>query len=420
MKKILIILFIALAGCIFASCEKDTNERVTGGKPEVSYVRALSVEKPDNLVEGEFLGARLAIIGKGLAGVDRILFNDVPAVLNPAYVTETSIIVSIPSTIPGVKEDLLKLYTSEDSCIFNFEVKVPSPAINSMKCEWLTPGNTAYISGQYFVDDPTSPLTVTFTGGALGTIEEASLDHIAVKVPQGAQAGPVTVSSVYGTTKSPFWFRDNRNIILNFNNGEYPDYDYYFGWHGANGVSSENGINGNYLILSGAEMTDATWNDGKFGYEVWTYLPTDPDFFDVSKIDNYVLKFECRVPAVWSAAALQIIFTGASDVMLNWQNGNGLTFNSRWGSANGYLSDTGWPRILWNPWAASGSYQNNNWITVTIPMKECKYSLNGGAASINGAGHYSGITLFVNGGGVAGTPCNPVIHIDNVRIVPAK
>ncbi|MDR1119735.1 MAG: glycan-binding surface protein [Dysgonamonadaceae bacterium] len=419
MNKVLNIILIFALLIMSFGCENE-DEQVTGGKPEVQYVRALSTELPDNLVTGEFLGARLAIIGKGLAGVNKILFNDVPAVLNPAYITDNSIIVSIPSAIPGVKQNLIKLYTATDSCYYDFEVKVPAPTVNSMSFEWTVAGDVTEINGNYFIDDPNVPLQVTFTGDVAATIVDIDLSKITVEVPEGALEGPVTITSVYGSTKSPFHYKDSRNIIATFNNGISPDYDYYSGWHGGSGVATEGGINGNYLRLGdgSAEMTDDAWNDGTFSWENWTYLATDPDFFDASKMNNYVLKFEIKYTD-WSAAALQIIFTGASDVMLNWQNGNGLTFDSKWGgSANSYVSSADYPRMLIIPWK-DGIY-NSDWTTVTIPMSECKYNSGGEAVSPQGTGHYSGLTLFVNEGGIAGTPCHPTLWIDNVRIVPAK
>jgi hypothetical protein len=401
-----------------SGCNND--EKITGGKPAVNYVRSLTVDLPDNLVDGEYLGARLAIIGEGLAGVNKILFNDIPAILNPAYITDNSIIVSIPTTIPGVKQNLMRLYTATDSCYYDFEVKVPAPNVNSMSFEWAAEGDAVEIDGNYFIDDPNVPLQVAFTGGANASIVDFDLNKITVKIPEGAAEGPVTITSVYGSTKSPFHYKDSRNIIAAFNNGISPDYDYYHGWHGGNGIATENGINGNYLVLGdgATEMSDDVWNDSKFSWEDWTYLSTDPDFFDTGKMNNYVLKFEVKYTD-WSAAALQVIFTGADDVMLNWQNGNGLTSNPKWGdSANSFVSNADYPRILVIPW--EDGVTTSDWTTITVPMSECKYNASGAAVSPQGAGHYSGLTLFVNGGGVAGTPCYPVIWIDNVRIVPAK
>jgi hypothetical protein len=50
-------------------------------------------------------------------------------------------------------------------------------------------------------------------------------------------------------------------------------------------------------------------------------------------------------------------------------------------------------------------------------MTEFKYNNEGTAVAAKAAGHYSGITLFVQGGGVKGTECTPTFHIDNVRVV---
>jgi hypothetical protein len=413
----IVIAALALVAC--NACDKNDEGGSNGGTPVVRYIRPCNEASSDSLLSSAYLGEKIAIIGEHLAGVNKIYFNDQKVKLNPNFVTDHAIILTIPSGIPGEKQDLIKLYTANDSCYYTFETKVPAPTVNSMTFEYVNVGDIAYIQGLYFVDDESAPLKVTFSGNKQAEIIEQDLNSIAVRVPAGAEVGPITVTSINGATISSFWYRDNRNIILNFNSDDYPDYGYYFGWHGGKGTETENGINGPYLIFSG-KMDDDTWDDGSFGYERWTYLPTDPDFFDAGKPENYALKFEVNIPDTWSAAALQVIFTGADDVMLNWQNGNGLTYNSSWSAANGYLSDKTWPRILWNPWATIGSFQTDGWITVTIPMTDCKYNGEGAAATAKGAGHYSGITLFVLGGGVKGTECTPTFHIDNVRIVPAK
>ncbi|MDD3320975.1 MAG: glycan-binding surface protein [Paludibacter sp.] len=415
-KYFLNIIITVLVAVSFTACTEDENSAI-GGTPIVRYVRPCDATISDSLLTKSYLGSRITIIGEQLAGVTSIYFNDQKATLNPNFVTENAIIVDVPSGIPGLKEDLIKLYTSTDSCYYTFETLVPAPTVKSMSCEYVSDGDVAHIQGLYFVNDAASPLKVSFEGGLEAEIISQNITDLEVKVPVGAQPGPITVTSAYGEAESSLWFRDNRNIILTFNSDSYPDYGYFFGWHGGAGVDTANGINGNYLIFAGGEMTDDTWNDSKFGFEKWTYLPTDPDLVDVGKLSDYVLKFEANIPDVWSAAALQIVFTGAQDVMLNWQNGNGLTYSSDWSAANGYLSDKAWPRALWIPWASTGTFKTDGWITVSIPMTDFKFNGEGGSVSPKGAGHYSGITLLVNGGGIKGTACTPTFWIDNVRIV---
>ncbi len=411
-------LIVALAAFVPGACDNDDGfELSSGGTPVVRYVRPCDVNASDSLLASAYLGAKIAIIGESLGGVNKICFNDQKASLNPNMITDNAIIVSVPSGIPGLKEDLIKLYTSEDSCYYTFETVVPAPTVRSMTCEYVAEGDIAHIEGLYFVNDENSPLTVTFTDDVEGEIESYNVNEINVIVPEGAESGPITVTSVYGTGESSFYFRDQRNLILDFDT-VYPDGEYYHGWHGGAGYSSEDGVDGQYLIFTGDStdgnwMEDGKWDDANFGYERWTYRENDPDFFDTSALEDYELKFEVNILGAWSSSALQIIFTGAEEVWMNWQE------TSDGGNPNNsYVADTSYPRTLWIPWADEGSYETDGWVTITIPMADFEYNANGGKVTKNGAGHYSGITLFVNGGGVSGTACSPTFHIDNVRVVP--
>jgi hypothetical protein len=402
----------------FNSCSDDDDNGGSGnGTPVVRYVRPCDAEVADSLLTGAYLGNQIAIIGENLSGVNKIYFNDQKAKLNPNFVTNNAIIVTIPAGIPGEKQDLIKLYTNNDSCYYTFETLVPPPSPRTMTYEYVKDGDIAYIQGLYFINEEANPLTVTFPGNLQGEIISQDINNIAVRVPVGAESGPVLVTSVYGTGRSYFDFRDQRNIILDFDT-TFPEGYYYHGWHGGTGYGTEDGINGQYLIMSGevkvGEDGSTSTSDAAFCYDRWPYRKTDPDVFNANNLDKYALKFEVNVKD-WSAAALQIIFNGPSDVWLNWQEtSNGGNPNESWKWSESY------PRALWMPWTESGVYSSEGWITVTIPMSDFKYGINGASVKANPAGHYAGITLFVGGGGVAGTTCTPTFHIDNVRVVEAQ
>lgn len=419
MNKYILKIAVALLVAVFFSACSDNDDKSSGGTPVIRYIRPCDVVSSDSLLIKAYLGDRIAIIGENLGGVNEIYFNDQKAKLNPNFVTENAIIVSIPSTIPGEKQDIITFKTSSTSVEYDFETLVPEPLVESMTCEYIADGDIAYIQGYYFIHEDANPLRVTFPGGLDGEIISYDVNNIAVKVPDGAQTGPLIVTSVYGAGESSLHFRDDRNIILDFDT-TFPDGGYHHGWHKGYGVGTNDGINGQYLIFRGQDdttkpwMADDKWDDTHYAYERWTYRQDDPDFFDATALDKYVLKFEVNVVAAWSAAALQVIFTGAEEVWLNWQDSaNGGNPN------NAYVSDANYPRALWIPWATTddSSYTTNGWVTVTIPMTDFKYNKDGGSVQMKSAGHYSGITLFVNGGGVAGTDCNPEFHIDNVRVV---
>ncbi len=411
-KYIYSTLLMALAMLIFNACSDDNNDNKNGGTPSVRYVRPCDAAVADSLLASAYLGDRIAIIGENLGAVRAIYFNDQKAKLNPSFVTDNAIIVSIPSGIPSEKQDLIKLYTKSDSCYYTFETKVPVPSVKSMTCEYVAEGDIAYIQGLYFVSEQENPIKVTFSGNVEGELISCDVNNIAVKVPAGAQSGPLKVTSVYGTGESALHFRDERNIILDFDT-KYPDGGWHHGWHGASGVGTDGGINGQYLVMAGDISDEAETSDSDYCYDVWSYYSNSPDVFDSGNLDAYELKMEVNVLDSWSSAALQVIFSGPGDAWMNWQE------TSDGGNPNeGFKWSESYPRALWIPWKDAGSYKTNGWITVTIPMNEFKYNDAGTAIGVNASGHYSGITLFVGkSGGVSGTACSPTFHIDNVRVV---
>ena len=449
---------LAVAGLTLSSCKDQPDKyEVAGGKPTVNYVRCLSTEVHNNndaadmhYTNGEMVleaspQSTLALVGENLRSVYELYFNDRKAVLNTSYITDNTLIVDVPKDVPIMVTDKIYMITqSKDTVTYDFHVVIPSPVVTAMSCEYAKPGDRVKISGSYMVNDAGVPLEVYFRNAQdqeiPATINSISDDFtsIEVTVPDDAAEGPLTVTSIYGTTQSSFYYKDTRGMLFDFDNGRTQQ-----GWHARTITSSEKSLSGNYLVLGeGATMSaDAAWDDGNNSFEYWCGDWNTPesypdpegirlfDVVDFSKPENMNLKFEMRIPSTnaWAAGAMQIIFAPTSAVTLSG-NSPDIYGNEVAGANNTFFrtkADGGLdiPRALYRPWTATGSFDTNDeWITVTIPIASSfVYNFDGSGLTFNlQKEDFASLTIFIVGGGVNGTECNPYIMIDNIRAVPNK
>src|SRR5687768_10275318 len=95
-NKTLLLLLMAIATiATYTSCTKEDS-----GEPRIKYVRITRPESSDSLLVGAGQGQLVAIIGENLGDVREIWFNDHAASLNPTYITNTSILVNVPTPLP--------------------------------------------------------------------------------------------------------------------------------------------------------------------------------------------------------------------------------------------------------------------------------------------------------------------------------
>jgi hypothetical protein len=393
----------------FVSCENDPDAfEPTDGIPEVLYVRVPDIASADSLLDGAFLSNTICLVGNNLKSIHEIYFNDQKAILNTSFMTDHTLIITVPRGIPEVVTDKIYLITAKQETIIypagdgKFYTKVPAPVVNSISCEYIADGDEAVIYGDYFIDDPNIPLEITM-GGNVPVKELVSIEKTQIKfiVPEGAQKGFVNVTTLYGNGRSHFQFRDDRGMILDWDNLTAAG-----GWRSGN-LASEGGINGKYVVFQGG-LDNGDWNEDGYSFNLWGSSNGRPegDLFDTSDpffADVLQLKFEINIHGAWSADAMQIIFTP-------WSLNN----------TNGYYSEGSIGRALWIPWASSGSYETNGWITVSVPISNFKYTHEGAASTIPGPGGYGGLSFFVWNGGIEGTACSPVMWIDNIRVVPIE
>ncbi len=440
MKKIFKYMLLAVAAVAtgaMASCSDDTDaKKDKGATPVIKYARSCDVDKADSLIVKASLGAHLCFVGDNLGDVQQVWFNDQKSKLNPTMVTSHTIICDIPQVIPGEVTNVARFITSTGIEVeYPFEVVVPGPRVDEMSLEYAPVGSTVTLTGAYFVDDPNVPMSIVFTGGAEASIKSVTQTAVKIEIPEGAQPGPLTVTTIYGTTESTLQYMDTRGMMFDFDGATGLE---NHGWHNAPIESDETSISGNFVRLGAADVTmsaDGGWDDGHFAFEYWAgswNTPTDYperegvrlyDIVDFSDWKNMGLKFELMVPSAnpWQAAAMQIIFAG-TDLVTTGNGGTDIYGNIIAGPNNEFFQEStnpGWPRALYRPWTASSAFSTGDeWITVTIPFTDFIYDMNGGNATQGYTqDSFASLTIFVTGGGVEGVACNPILKIDNIRAV---
>ena len=448
MKTYNILRDIAVVSAILlglSSCEQmDYPDRfhLTEGKPVIDYIRYAD---KDVILDQAYMDETLCVVGQNLTSVVKIFFNDQPATLNTSYITDKTLLVSIPKTsAKEITDQIYFISAAADTVTYGFHVMPPSPVANRMDCEYARPGTEAHIYGDYFID-----LEYVEFQGIDARVEAKDLKYteseITLTIPAGATPGLVKVKTNSGLTGSVFHYMDQRGLLFDFDGktGLYaPDNR---GWHPQVVTSDDTSITGNFLQLGdgATEMKGdgSVWADGVFSFEYWPGAWESPietfsnpigrklsDFADFANYANMAYKFELYIPESnpWKGGALQILPASIYTV----HNGDNKGVTDADGKAlpgcnNKYIGDDGakYPRALYTPWADGMFDTGGKWITVTIPMSTILYQANGALTEgdpVN-ASSFDSLVLFLNGsGGLSGEDCTPILKIDNIRAVPIK
>ena len=454
---------VSVIGAVSLTSCKDEPDKyeVQSGTPSVDYIRCLSSEIVGNndaadthytngeLVEEASPSSVIALVGSNLRSVVEVKFNDQTAILNTSYMTDNSLIVSVPKSVPTKVTDVIYLKNENGDVVeVPFHVIIPAPDIAGMDCEYTDPGEETTLTGQYFVDDPSTPLAIYFKdeegNNVEATIKDIASDYSSVKVviPESAVEGSITATSIYGTSTSTFHYKDTRGMLFDFDtpNSATGGVLGNHGWHARTITSDDTSLSGNYVQLGPATLDEAAgWNDGDFSFEYWpgnwedpeTYTAADgPRLTDVADFKNWqsmALKFELYVPKdnPWMAGALQIIPAPVTVVSYGNAGAVDVYGNVLGGCNNTFISGDGVdvPRAMYRPWTTTGSYDTGDkWVTVTVPLSSSfTFNASGGAATDKlSADSFASLTMFLCGGGINGTECNPILKIDNIRVVPYK
>lgn len=420
----------------FAACDNiDYPDRFvqTDGAPTIDYVRYAD---KDVLITQASMEELVCIVGDNLTSVHDLYFNDQAAVLNTSYITDHTLLITVPKTLPTVQTDQIYLVTKDSTVVsYPFKVLPPAPKISGMDLEWANVGDDVTITGSYLF----APLTVSFPGA--DDIEIASgLDgsSVTVKVPAGAQPGKIKITSASGTAQSIFEYKDSRGMLFDFDGATGLD---NHGWNGHPSKDDDgNGISGRYYQFGDGTVTlDGSWEEANFSFVYWPGSWNTPenyqdgaqgarliDLADFSNWQNMALKFEVCVPSSspWSNTPMQIVMAGTDLVTFGNGGIQDIYGNTVAGANNSYMSGNVAPRAFWEPWKDSGSFDTGGkWKTVSIPLTEFTLGWDGNKAeSSPSAESFASMWMFICNGGKSyeDASCTPIIRIDNIRAVPYK
>lgn len=363
---------------ILTNCSDDSMDT-----PVIKYIRVTDPLASDSLLETASQGQMIAIMGENLQSTEQIWFNDQPAVLNAAFISNHSIIVSVPSQIPLEITNKLKLvFANGETLIYDFTVDISKPRIDRIKNEYVKEGEIATFYGDFFYE----PIVVTFAGGLVANLYKVEDQTLMVEVPVGVEPGPVTISTNFGVTVTDSWFHDGRNIIASFDvpltnnaNGT---------WHGASYIVSSDPvipvINNKFTRMNN-QLGAGAWFELYVGEAVGD-IATETKNIPEDAFNNpegYNLKFELNTLASLSGAKIRIFLGGNP-------------------------SERGENYYVWMP----NLNTQGEWETISIPWEDV-YAANKSFPYNPGPGGYAISIHFADGAAVTAN-----FGMDNIRVVP--
>lgn len=387
-----ILLVVASAILLLASCQKEEGLE-SNATPVVKYIRPTEAAVADSLVVSAAMGSTIAIIGEGFSGVNEIWFNDQKAKLNPCYITDESIIVTVPGSMPGEVTNKMVLKTKKGKeCEYSFAVVIPSPSVVSISCEWAKDGSAVTIYGNYFFKDANNKIDVLFPGNLHAEVTSFTTESITCVVPSGALPGTIVVTSLYGKGRSQFTFRDSQGLFINGENTSL-----WNAW-GLSDFGTTGALDGQYIKFEG---TTGSWAWPSNSIQLYYARPDRTPIVTTGEVSDYALRFECNCQE-WHDTPFLLWFTKTA------------------GTHNVDGADA---QYHWKPYLVNGvktNFTTNGWVTVTLPLKDFIYSKDESENSRVIPGLSDLVDLHGMFFGAADGSYPVKLWIDNMRIVKIK
>lgn len=412
-------IMLILPAVVFTACEKDES----GSKIRIDGVFLHNETTTTTPITQVRPGTIIRIEGAGFITARAVYVNGLRASVNPNYVTENSIIMQLPSSLPYGSEvdesvrNTIRIVSDYDDYSYPFDILGPPPAITGVSHSLPKPGDRIEIYGSDLRDLE----TVVFPGGvalAAGQFEvNSSYSLITCTIPEGAASTPgaIYVEGANGGGYSHQYMNHGQIIFLKN----------FYGDPNVNGVTPYNwgfGISGNQdatLPESGdgpknpaiyrqvpAEITDFGVDANPVGFHFRPEIgmqvainTADGAITTDMNCSNLALQFDYYIPVEWESGFIRVDL---------------ISGNNEW-------------RVDYAPWVTRGPVRMTGWQTATIPLGSFS-GLNGTSVSyfIQQTEGADGVFSFINSAYTDASgnsiPASPIegfrLSFGHLRIVP--
>ncbi|GGH60060.1 hypothetical protein HNQ91_000764 [Filimonas zeae] len=434
--KAILVVQIFTAIVLLSACKKGywDAEGPTSKEISVTNVTLQSAATTTQVITQARVGTLVRINGKGFSEAKSVYMNGVKVAVNPGYVTETAIMVTIPSSLPFGKDitdtatrNTIRIITSNDDYAFKFLIQGPAPAISGVSHSLPKAGETVEIYGTNLRDLDTVKLpgNIVLLSGEFETSSDFSKLSFTMPAAAIASAGGIYVSGANGSDYL-YNYMNRRNCIfiekfssdtaVSGGTGDCYQRTYNFGSSTisanqtavlpATGTGHKNPATYRQFPATAATAAiDATV--GSFDFRTCpaatsVLRTTGGAITTASACNNLALQFDAYIPVEWSCGFVRFEFV----------KGN-----------------TDW-RYNYAPWLVNGSVKPvkmTGWQTISIPLSAFK-ALNGKTYQylVDQAVSKGGYFAFINGSytDASGKSWPPVaipnfqMSFGNFRIVP--
>jgi hypothetical protein len=338
-----------MGGLLISSCDKENTD-----PPQITNIRAIDPAEADIPLDGASLESWIVIQGQNLAATQEIYFNEFYADFNPAYVTETNIVVQIPGGTPNLGTDpdapnKVRVVTKYGEAIYDFIIFAPPADVFYLSNEFAKAGETILLQGRYFflVD------SIIFPGDIPATEFEATADgqYCTVIVPEGAGSGPLRVVTAGGVGGSVMGahYNDPAGMIC--------DFDALNTWENWGGVVINTATDdrlpdfmGKAFLAEASNLPTGTWWVQEMAMPIVSGLY--PNYDTIASADNVYIKFEMYVHGPWNSGEYKFALVQRDDAGTWIKEAD--YFIKPWLQEDGSIVDV----------------ETDGWITYVIPLSE--------------------------------------------------